>query len=111
MQKISHYQAEVSALSELISSIDDDDLFKETSFKNWTINDVIGHLYVFDIAALLTLKSESEFDTFFSPVDKALKQGKSFLEAQQPYLLNPRGRELIKQWHSNTQDVSSPDYS
>ena len=27
-----------------------------TLFKSWTINDVIGHLYMFDVAALKPLK-------------------------------------------------------
>ena len=44
MEQVSYYQAEVSALAELVLSIDDSDLFIHTPFKQWTINDVIGHL-------------------------------------------------------------------
>ena len=106
MEQVSYYQAEVEALSELISTIDDNGLFIETPFKRWTINDVIGHLFVFDTAALLSLSGDSEFDTFFSPMQKALKEGKSFLQAQQPYLVDLNGRKLVERWRSNSQEVS-----
>lgn len=105
MEQASYYKAEVNALSELLSSIQDDDLLIETPFKQWTIDDVIGHLFVFDTAALLTLKSESEFDIFFAPMDLALKNGSSFLEAQKPYLVGLSGRELVHQWLLQSQDV------
>lgn len=105
MEQASYYQAEVNVLAELLSSIQEGDLLIETPFKRWTINDVIGHLFVFDTAALLTLNSESEFDTFFAPMDLALKNGNSFLEAQKPYLVGISGRELIHQWLSQSQDV------
>jgi uncharacterized protein (TIGR03084 family) len=105
MKQASYYQKEVNALSALLSSIDDEDLYIKTPFKQWTINDVIGHLFVFDTAALLTLNSEVEFDAFFSRMDLALKSGHSFLQAQQPYLVGLSGRELVHQWLSQSEDV------
>ena len=107
VEQVSFYQTEVNTLFELILSIDDKDLFIETPFKYWTINDVIGHLFVFDTAALLTIEGDTAFDTFFSPMENALKNGMSFLEAQQTYLIDLEGRELVNRWYSNSHDVSN----
>ena len=107
MEQVSYYELEVNALYRLLSNIDDDSLHIVTPFKRWTINDVIGHLFVFDTAALLTLNSETEFSAFFSPMETALISGQSFLEAQQPYLIGLTGRELVNQWISQSRDVAA----
>ena len=54
-----------------------DDYKKITQFKNWTISDIFGHLYLFNIAAIKTLESSFEFDVFFNPILKRLNQGKN----------------------------------
>ena len=42
------------------------EVFKiKTQFKNWTIDDIIGHLHIFNFAAKLSVKSSDEFKTFF----------------------------------------------
>ena len=74
-----------------------------TLFKSWTINDVIGHLYMFDVAALKTLESAQEFEIFFAPVKAGLSEGKSLLEMQFPFLGDLRGRPLFDTWLANTE--------
>ena len=52
MQQAHDYLAEVDELSNLLRDQLESIFFKNTLFKSWTVNDVIGHLYMFDLAAL-----------------------------------------------------------
>ena len=52
MKQAFDYLAEANSLLMLLQDQPNSVFGIETQFKSWTINDVIGHLYVFDIAAL-----------------------------------------------------------
>ena len=78
----------------------------KTQFKNWTINDVIGHLHIFNFAANLSLKSSDEFQTFFTPIGDNLKKGASLLEIQRPWLKGMSGQSLLDAWWNETQNVA-----
>ena len=51
-------------LFNLLRDKSDEDLKIKTQFKSWTINDVIGHLHIFNFAANLSLKSSDELNFF-----------------------------------------------
>ena len=72
MQQAHDYLAEAAELENILSQYPESIFNRITLFKSWTINDVIGHLYMFDIAALKTLKSDEEFKSFYSPIAKRL---------------------------------------
>ena len=57
MQQADDYIKEVEALADLLSGQPDDVFQLKTLFKSWTVNDVIGHLHMFDLAALAALAS------------------------------------------------------
>jgi len=78
----------------------------KTQFKNWTINDVIGHLHIFNFAANLSLNSFDQFQIFFSPIGKALNEGVSLLEAQNYWLNGLAGPALLEAWWEQVQIVS-----
>ena len=76
-----------------------DENFKiKTQFKNWTIDDVIGHLHIFNFAANLSLKSSDEFEIFFLPINEALKKGASLLGIQKQWLNGLAGQALLEAW-------------
>ena len=52
MQQAHDYLAEAAELGNILSQYPESIFNRITLFKSWTINDVIGHLYMFDIAAL-----------------------------------------------------------
>ena len=56
IQQAYDYIAEASDLADLLSDRPDQIFNLETQFKSWTINDVVGHLYLFDLAALKALE-------------------------------------------------------
>ena len=82
------------------------DFRKITQFKNWTIGDVFGHLYLFNIAAVKTLESSAEFDNFFNPILEKLQAGHSFLQAQTSLLKHYDELELFEIWWKSSLDVN-----
>ena len=63
-------------LFHLLKDKSDEDFRRKTQFKNWTIDDIIGHLHIFNFAAKLSVKSSDEFKTFFLPITNALTKGR-----------------------------------
>ena len=98
MQQALDYMAEAEELADILGNQPEPAFYLETLFKSWTVNDVIGHLYMFDVAALETLKSADAFDAFYAPIAKQLRGGKTLLQCQYPYLGKLTGRALFEQW-------------
>lgn len=98
MKQAEDFREEANVLAEVLAPLKDADYHTETLFKNWTINDVIGHLHMFDVAALKTLESAESFDAFFAPIAEGLQQGKTLLETQYPWLVGLEGEALFKTW-------------
>jgi hypothetical protein len=71
MQQAYDYLAEANELATILQDKPDRIFAQTTLFKSWTINDVIGHLYMFDVAALKSLQSTSEFEIFFLKLPSA----------------------------------------
>ncbi len=106
MQQAEDYRTEFQTLASLLSSLPDSVFNQPTLFENWTINDVIGHLHMFDVGALKSLHGPEQFDEFFAPIKKALSGGKTFLEAQTPWLNGLESRHLFEAWQQTAQEVA-----
>ena len=52
MQQANDFLEEVDLLAQLLKSIPEDSFETVTQFKGWTVNDVVGHLHMFDVAVL-----------------------------------------------------------
>ena len=88
---------ESNALYNLIKDLSDEELEQVTAFKHWTINDVIGHLHIWNIAAELSLNKPDEFQNFYSTVEKAFKARASFKDFERAWLKED-GRHLVELW-------------
>ena len=111
MQQALDYMAEAEELSDILQNQPEAAFYLETLFKSWTVNDVIGHLYMFDVAALETLKSSDDFDAFYAPIAKQLLGGKTLLQCQYHYLGELRGRALFEQWRITIKKLGSAYFS
>ena len=107
MQQAHDYLAEVDELSNLLRDQLESIFFKKTLFKSWTVNDVIGHLYMFDLAALKSLQNEDEFAKIHSNVSSHLDQGMSLLESQYPFLDELNGKNLFELWYGNSRKLGT----
>ncbi len=97
MQQAQDFLDESEALYTLLQSLDDAAFAQATLFKGWTINNVVRHLHVWNIAADLSLTNPDEFSAMLS----ALMQGGNgirFTEAEAHYLDGISGHDLLHQW-------------
>ena len=46
-----------------------------TQFKAWTFDDIVGHLYLFDVVAEIAARSRAEFEAFYGEIVASAKQG------------------------------------
>ena len=58
------FKAECDALHALLQDRDDADFERATQFKDWTVDDVIAHLHMWNHAVNLSVTDETEFDAF-----------------------------------------------
>ncbi len=98
MQQAHDFLKESKLLYELLEKRDESDFELITQFKNWSINDIIGHLYLFNVAAIRTLDGAKSFDDFFTPFLQLLQKGQSMVQAQVPWLNGLASYRLLNKW-------------
>ena len=104
------FEAESEALAAILADADDT-LFKTvTHFKEWTIEDIIAHLHVWNYAATLTLESREAFQAFFTGVGQQFMAGKSHCEVQRAWLDEHQdgasGKDLYRRWREGYKALS-----
>jgi uncharacterized protein (TIGR03084 family) len=107
MQQAQDFLLENTALAEILLDQPGTVFDLPTLFKAWTVNDVIGHLHMFNVAARLTLKSGEQFDAFFAPVAQVMSRGGSMLDAQYEWLGGLSGRALLYAWKEEWQTTAN----
>jgi len=92
------FRDESRALYELVQPLDAEAFRSKTQFKQWTFNDIIGHLHMWNWAADLSLNDEAAFQVFISRVLRHLaSDGLRPFETQ--WLDGLAGAELLETWH------------
>ncbi|WP_164115769.1 TIGR03084 family metal-binding protein [Sphingorhabdus sp. Alg239-R122] len=105
MQQAHDFHTESDALHQIVQPLSDSGLEQVTAFKGWTINDVIGHLHIWNIAADLSLRDEAVFRAFFAEVAASFQQG-SLKDFERNFLENLRGKALVAQWHEDYKEIA-----
>jgi uncharacterized protein (TIGR03084 family) len=106
MQQAEDFRQESRALAAILDSASETDLQQPTQFKSWTIEDVLGHLHLFNVAAETSLKGEEAFAAFIGPILADMHSGKSILECQFPWLAaqgNLSGQALFEAWREGAE--------
>ena len=98
LQQAIDYRDECDALGGLLDGLDDEALKQTTGFRQWTINDVIAHLYLFDRAADLTLTDERSFAALWGQLATALGKGATLRDFAEQWLAGVEGTELVTRW-------------
>src|SRR5262245_55697044 len=104
------YRDECDALHALLVDVDAARWSQATQFKRWTLDDVLGHLHMFDYAARLTLESPQAFTSFWDSVVHSLAAGRSMADYARVWLRGCRGPELLQRWHDFSRQVAD-DYA
>lgn len=92
------FLAESGSLYAILAPRPDSDLALETQFKAWTIEDVIAHLHLFNLAAAMSLGDPDRLKRFFVELRRKRAGGRSLREVSFDLLAPLRGRALLEQW-------------
>ena len=107
LEQAIHFKEESDALYKLLINADKNSFKLKTQFKSWTINDVLYHLHVWNIAALLSLKNENKFKEFMQNFMEAVKSGNSAREYEKILSDNTEGLDLLNLWKETYEKISN----
>ena len=105
MQQAQDFLDESEALCALLSPLDDDAFQSPTQFKGWTINNILRHLHVWNIAADISLTDETAFVSFMAQMATGIRGG-NLPAFEASYLDNLSGPALLELWAANFKDVA-----
>ncbi|MBX3509713.1 MAG: TIGR03084 family protein [Hyphomonadaceae bacterium] len=95
MQEAEDFLEESRALERLVASVEEPVLSTATLFKQWTINDILQHLHILNLAAYWALTDKAAFGRYAT----ALLANKSRMRAFENEWLNGlRGSTLVAAW-------------
>ena len=99
MQQAHDFGDESDALYELLAPLKDEDFGRQTLFKDWTINDILAHLHIFNHLADLSLLDPERFAKEYGDMKDLREEGLNMREATDRLLNNVKGRALLDLWH------------
>ncbi len=105
LQQAIDFRDESSALYGLMKPLSADAFATRTQFKNWTFNDIIGHLHMWNRAADLSLTDEKAFQEFIGQVFQAVAGG-GLRQFEARWLDGLSGPKLLQQWHEFAVEMS-----
>lgn len=105
MQQATDFLDESAALCALLAPLSKADFGMPTQFKGWTINNILRHLHVWNIAADLSLRDEHAFGEFMTAMAAGVRGGK-LPEFEAVYLNDLAGHDLKDAWIQRATDVA-----
>ena len=107
MQQAHDFRAEVDDLAALTATFDAVDYARATQFKGWTVNQVLQHLHLFDIAADMALSDPGQFLEFKQDFRARQKAGGTMTGIAEAILGDLRGPALREAWLARAHDLAS----
>lgn len=111
MEQAQDFLDESEAIYALVKDLSDEEMEQETGFKSWTINAILRHLHIWNMAAYWSLTEPEKFHGFFKEamtgMKESAKKGQTsmrFFEAD--YLDNLSGAGLVKTWRDFYQKMA-----
>ena len=104
-QQVSDFRDESEALYRLMQPLGEEAFGAVTQFKQWTFNDILGHLHLWNHAADLSLADEAAFQAFLGQVMQSVASG-SLRAFEKQWLAGLSGRELLERWYGFVRDMS-----
>ena len=105
LQQAIDFRDESQALYELMAPLDDVAFTTGTQFKQWTFDDVIGHLHFWNRAAELSLTDEAAFGALLAGVMKSIAGG-GIRAFERDHLGGLAGKALLREWHGSAENMS-----
>lgn len=92
------YRDECVALDQLLRELPEAEWSASTQFKDWTADDIVGHLHIFDYAAGLTLEGREPLKAFFAAMQAGRSERWTLLDFTRQWLGGSRGHALRRRW-------------
>jgi uncharacterized protein (TIGR03084 family) len=106
IQQAIDFRDESEALYQLIAPVTIDMYRQPTQFKGWTINDVLGHLHMWNWAADLSLNDNAAFEKFFTSLVEALTSGTSLRQFEKKWRDGLEDQALLAAWRGFVIEMS-----
>jgi hypothetical protein len=94
-RQVDDLRAEGAELAELMSKLTEEDWQRRTTFKDWTIYDVIAHLHFSDHMGMTTIESGAAFQALMADMQSS---GLPFVEYTRRWLGSVSGADLLERW-------------
>ena len=92
------FREECVALHELLSGAPDLDYGRATQFKDWSFDDVLRHLHLFNVAADTSLDDEAGFDALMGDFMRVAREAGSARVAEAQLVGGLSGTALLDAW-------------
>ncbi|TNF57741.1 MAG: TIGR03084 family protein [Rhodobacteraceae bacterium] len=106
MQEARDFHTETHVLAAALTGLTAADHARPTLFKGWSIDDILGHLHIFNAAAGAALQGEAQFQSFAGPILRQWSQGVSILDSQRGWIGNLAGPALRDAWLRGAQTLA-----
>jgi uncharacterized protein (TIGR03084 family) len=105
MQQAQDFFDESAALADMLTPLSDADFETPTLFKGWTINQILRHLHVWNIAAARSIAGEEAFGGFLRELMGG-ERGRPFTAYEAEYLEGLSGQALLEAWHAKFAELA-----
>lgn len=92
------FKTECDALYNLLTPLSDDEFDQVTQFKGWTLNDVLGHLHIWNWAARESLVNEAGFQAYIYKMMGPEFEHLPLRQRETHFLGGERGQSLLALW-------------
>ena len=106
MQQATDFLEESKQLAKLLAALSESEFETQTQFKNWTINNIIRHLHVWNVAVDLSLRDEAAFGGFVAAMMAGVRGG-NLPAFEAAYLDGLSGPALLHTWQERTEAVAA----
>ncbi len=98
MLQADDFRAECQDIYTLVSPLSERDLAVPTAFKDWSVNDILGHLHMWNWAADLALTDAEGFKAFRASASTSVQSGKGFRDFEKDWRGDLNGKALVAAW-------------
>jgi uncharacterized protein (TIGR03084 family) len=105
MRQAQDFAEESAALARLVSPLSEADFERETQFKHWTLNNILRHLHVWNLAVMRSSEGEAAFGGFMRQLTTG-ERGRRFTEYEAEYLDGLSGHALLNAWQAQFEAVA-----
>ena len=98
LKQANDFYQESIHLYKVLEKISESELQTSTLFKKWTLNDIIRHLHVWNVAINLSLLDSLKWKQLKNNLEDFLKKGKTLRQFEKEQSKNLKGKELLLIW-------------